>query len=606
MFEAISKFIPEEKVREIRQTCSIVEIISDYVSLKKTGINYRGLCPFHNEKTPSFFVNEDRKFFNCFGCGERGDVFSFLMKHENLNFQEAVRHLAKKTGINLPEKPLSPQQQKRLSEKEEFFSINEAAAKFYNNLLLNDKGAAKARNYLTERGIDIETITGYCLGFAPDSWSTIVNHFRNSKISLAGSHKIGLIGSKGNGQYYDRFRNRIIFPIFNVSQHIVGFGGRIIDKGEPKYLNSPESVIYSKRHNLYGLQAASKHILKEGNSVIIVEGYLDLLTLHQAGIKNVVAALGTALTEHQIQILTRYTSNIITVFDSDPSGEKAMIRSLEPFLKSAVSPRVVLLPAGYDPDSFVSQYGQQAFRDKLAGADFLLDFVIEKIIQKNQIATPRGKVEACEEIVPLLKNISDEMERDLYVQKVCRRVGVKESHILSKMGAASNRNRFVGPEKQHLDRYAASIKKAERLILGLMISRPETIDIIEKESLLEEFTDIDLKELGQLLCTEYKRQGEISMPNLMDMIEKESWKEIIAEISFEEEFKSDFFKTLEDCIRDLRLKKSDRERKKVKALLKQAETVHDDSLSLKYQRLYQDLLKEEKRIQQYKLNFQHN
>lgn len=605
MLETISKFIPEDKVREIRQTCSIVDVVSDYISLKKIGVNHRGLCPFHNEKTPSFFVNEDKKFFHCFGCGAKGDVFTFLMKYENLSFQEAARFLAKRAGIYLPEKPLSPQQKKRLSEREEYSSINEAAARFYNNLLSKDKRGEKARNYLKERGISLETIQEYHLGFAPESWDTLVKHFRSSNISLSGAQEIGLIISKGNAQYYDRFRNRIIFPILNVSSHIVGFGGRIIDEGEPKYLNSPESVMYSKRHNLYGLHAASQYIQKE-NKVIIVEGYLDLLTLHQAGIKNAVAALGTALTEQQIQILNRYTSNIITVFDSDPSGEKAMIRSLEPFLKSALSPRLILLPQGDDPDSFVRQHGQKAFRVMVDEAGLLLDFVIEKIIQKYQIATPRGKINACDEIVPLLKNISDKMERDLYVQKVSQRIGVKEAHVRSKMLTASKRSRIVSSERQVLESPLDFQKNAEKLILKIIISYPETINIIDKESLVEEFTDPDLKGVCKLLIKEYKQEGALSLPCLMDMIEEEPWKKIIAELSFKEDSPGDPVKVLEDCIRDLRLKKSSMERKKVNALLKQAEADHDESLTLKCTLEFQNLLKEKKRIQQYKLNFHQN
>ena len=605
MLETVSKFIPEDKVREIRQTCNIVEVISDYVSLKKIGVNYRGLCPFHNEKTPSFFVSEDKKFFNCFGCGTKGDIFTFLMKYENLSFQEAARLLAKRSGINLPEKPLSPQQRKRLSEREEYFSINQTAAKLYNNLLSKDKRGGEARNYLKERGISLETIQEYNLGFAPEGWDTLIKHFRSCNISLSGAQKIGLIISKGNERYYDRFRNRVIFPISNVSRHIVGFGGRIIDSGEPKYLNSPESVIYSKKYNLYGLHSASKHIQKEGK-VIIVEGYLDLLMLHQAGIKNSVAALGTALTEQQIQILNRYTPNIITVFDSDPSGEKAMIRSLEPFLKSALSPRLVLLPQGDDPDSFVRQHGQDAFRVKTDEAGLLLDFVIEKIIQKHQIATPRGKINACDEIVPLLKKISDGMERDLYVQKVSQRIGVKEAHIRLKMGTASNLDRTAGSERQPVESPLDSQKNAEKLILKIIISCPETINIVDKESLVEEFTDPDLKDICKFLINAYKQEGVLSLPCLMDMIEEEPWKKIIAEISFKDDSPGDPAKILEDCMRSIRLKKNGMELEKVNSLLKQAEAVHDESLSLKYQMEFQNLLKEKKEIRQHKVTFRQN
>jgi len=382
----------------------------------------------------------------------------------------------------------------------------------------------------------------------------------------------------------------------------VGFGGRIIDKGEPKYLNSSESVIYSKRHNLYGLNAASRQIQKEGQ-VIIVEGYLDLLALHQAGIKNAVATLGTALTEDQIRILNKNTSEIITVFDADPSGEKAMIRSLEPFLGSDISARLVLLPQGDDPDSFLQQHGQRAFREKIDGAGLLLDFVIEKIIQKNKIATPKGKRDACNEIGPLLKKISDEMERDLYVQKVCRRIGVQEEHVRLKMRIAPKPNRPVRPERQQPEIPLGSRGNAEKLILKLMISLPKIIDVIDRDSLLEEFTDTDLKELCKLLSRTYKQQGGLSLPYIMDIVEKESWKKIIAEDFFKDALPGDPEKILQDCIRNIRLKKNGRELEKVNSLLKQAEADHDEPLSHKCQREHTNLLKEKKQILQYKLNF---
>lgn len=602
MLETISKFIPEDKIREIRESSSIVEIISGYVSLKKVGINYKGLCPFHHEKTPSFFVNESRKFFHCFGCGVSGDVFTFLMKHEKLSFQETVRYLAKRVGVNLPEKPLNPQQQKRLSEREGYFSINEIIAKFYNSLLLKDKRGEKAKNYLKERGICLETIQEYSLGFAPEGWDTVVKYLRSRGISLISAQKIGLVISRGDGHHYDRFRNRIIFPIFNVSQHIVGFGGRIVNKGEPKYLNSPESVIYSKRQNLYGLHTATKHIQQEGK-VIIVEGYFDKLTLHQAGIKNVVATLGTALTEHQIHILKRYTTNVITVFDSDPSGEKAMTRSLEPFLKNEISPRLVLLPKGEDPDSFVKQHGEKVFRDKINGSGFLLDFVIERIIQKQQLNTPKGKITTCDEIVPLLKKISDRMEQDLYVQKVCQRIGVKEAHIRSRIETTGQKSLSAIHKKPNVATPTASPPNAEKLVLKLMLSHPETIDIIDKDSLVTEFTEPDFKDLGMLLIRTYKQQGELSFPSIMDIIEKESWKKIIAENSFINDIAGDPVKILEDCIKDIRLKKNNLKRERINLLLKQAEAVHDETLTLKYQLEFQDLLKEKKRIMQFKSNF---
>ena len=594
-------FIPEEKIREIRESVSIIGVISDYVSLKKKGANYQGLCPFHQEKTPSFSVNENKNFFYCFGCHESGDVFSFLMKKESLSFNEAAKMLAERVGIVIPEKPLTPQQVRTQSEKEELFEINKKAAKLYNNLLLKDSRAAKARQYLEKRSISTETIHTYELGYAPDSWDTLTKELKGSNKQLLLAQKTGLIVKKDNDRYYDRFRNRIIFPIINLSRNIAGFGGRIIDKGEPKYLNSPESVIYSKRHTLYGLPYAVKDI-KNKEKAIIVEGYLDVLSLHQVGIKNSVAPLGTALTEYQIQILSRYTQNIITVFDSDPSGVKAMIRSLEPFLANNIAPYLVLLPENEDPDSFVRTNGETAFMEKVNNAEHLLDFVIEKIIQKNQIATPRGRTDACDEIIPLLKKISDAMERDIYIQKISRRMNLKEEHIRSRMENTSAKKSFSDHEKKKTKTTSASNKNAEQLVLQLMLSHPKIINIVDKSSLIKEITDTDIKEICSMVLTEHREKGNFSLSALMEKIEQENFRKIIAENSFENHLAGEPTKILEDCIKDIRLKKNIKEQGKVRDLLRQAEAAKDENLSIKYLEESQKLLKEKKNIHQLKIN----
>jgi len=594
-------FIPEEKIREIRESVSIIGVISDYVSLKKKGANYQGLCPFHQEKTPSFSVNENKNFFYCFGCHESGDVFSFLMKKESLSFNEAAKMLAERVGIVIPEKPLTPQQVRTQSEKEELFEINKKAAKLYNNLLLKDSRAAKARQYLEKRGISTETIHAHELGYAPDSWDTLTKELKGSNKQLLLAQKTGLIVKKDNDRYYDRFRNRIIFPIINLSRNIAGFGGRIIDKGEPKYLNSPESVIYSKRHTLYGLPNAVKDI-KNKEKAIIVEGYLDVLSLHQVGIKNSVAPLGTALTEYQIQILSRYTQNIITVFDSDPSGVKAMIRSLEPFLANNIAPYLVLLPENEDPDSFVRTNGETAFMEKVNNAEHLLDFVIEKIIQKNQIATPRGRTDACDEIIPLLKKISDAMERDIYIQKISRRMNLKEEHIRSRMENTSAKKSFSDHEKKKTKTASASNKNAEQLVLQLMLSHPKIINIVDKSSLIKEITDTDIKEICSMVLTEHREKGNFSLSALMEKTEQENFRKIIAENSFENHLAGEPTKILEDCIKDIRLKKNIKEQGKVRDLLRQAEAAKDENLSIKYLEESQKLLKEKKNIHQLKIN----
>jgi DNA primase len=596
MSKALSSHIPEATIRHIREAGSIVEVVSDYVRLKKAGSSYRGLCPFHNEKTPSFFVSEGKKCFNCFGCGERGDVFAFLMKHENMGFQEAVRTVARRYGITVPEKPLSPDQQYKKSEKEQFFLINEAVAELYNRCLLNDPAAEKARRYLAERGISRQTIKDYCLGFAPQRWDTVVGYLRSKNLDWSRARKIGLIIQKDKSRFYDRFRNRIMFPIFNVSRHVLGFGGRIIDSGEPKYLNSPESELYSKRHSLYGLHAAAREISKN-DGAIIVEGYFDVLRLHQAGIVCAVASLGTALTEYQIQMLRRYTSRMVTVFDADASGEKAMMRSLEPFLKNNLFPRLVILPEGSDPDSFVKDHGPEAFSKRVEDAQQLLDYVIEKIIAKHTITHPQGKVAACDEIMPVLSMITDALTRDLYVQNVAQRIGVPERRLRERM-----RPHGTGPavrQQQDIEqprRGPAEFDRAEVLIIQLMTRHPPVNEIIMHEGIIEELSETTLRDIGRSILDRYRQDKSVVVADVLESLDSEQTKQYIAEIAFQEEGTADPVKVLGDCIRKVRLKNIKRERKKVNMLLKQAEANKDDTASTYYQQQYMELVKEQEKV----------
>ncbi len=594
MQESTSQFIPDEKIREIRETSSIVDVISDYISLKKVGVNHKGLCPFHNEKTPSLYVNENKRFFHCFGCGTSGDVFAFLMKHDNLSFAEAVRLLAKRYGIHLPEKPLNSRDRQRLSERESLFSINEAVANLYHGLLLNDPRAAKARQYLSQRGIGAETIQEHRIGFAPDSWDTVAQHLKSMALSPVLAGKLGLIVSKSGGQYYDRFRNRVMFPIWNVSRNIIGFGGRVIGQEEPKYLNSPESVVYNKGQNLYGLQSAGHYIQKEGRA-IIVEGYLDMLTLHQAGIKNTVAALGTALTEHQIQLLKRYTGDIITVFDADPAGEKAMARSLEPFLHNGISPRVIVLPKGEDPDSFVQKQGGAAFQEKIAGAGFLLDFVIERIIARHDISSPRGKVAVCDETVALLGQIADRMERDLYEQKIARRIGVSQAQIRSRSAGlpAKKTEAQAAPAKQ--ESATGQANNAELIILKILIAHPECIVRIN-DDIFEDFTQPDLKQLGVFITSSCRQEGGLDIRQLVESLDGQPMQKLLAQTAFFDNPPDDPAKALDDCMRAVRLQKLAGEKKRVSMLLKQAEAARDECASVAYQQQYVQLVEEQKKI----------
>lgn len=595
MPESRANLIPEDAIRSIRESCSIVDVISDYVSLKKTGINHRGLCPFHSEKTPSFFVNESRRTFYCFGCSEHGDVFAFLMKRENMSFMEAVRHLAQRCGIPLPERRLSPQEAARLEEREELFAITAEAARIYAELLQKDPRAGRARQYLSERGISAGTIETFEIGFAPDAWDTLTGRFRAKGVSLEKAQEIGLLASRKDGGNYDRFRNRVIFPIRNSARQVIGFGGRIIDQGEPKYLNSPESSIYSKRGSLYGLPLASQHISRE-NRVLVVEGYLDAITLYQAGILNVVAALGTALSEQHIQLLRRYSQNIIMVFDADTAGENAMVRSLEPFLAAQLTPRFILLPTGEDPDSFVKHNGPEKFKDYMDNAGPVLDHVVEKTIQNYAIADPAGKVAACDAVLAILAQLSDPLERQLYVQRLARRLGLQEQQVIARM-RDSRAGNVPGPELYKPEKRSDFHRNAEKLILQLMFTHPETSATISRSEILDDFADPAIQHLCRHLLEHSRNGARLDLETLMDAVPDATGKKLLAEAAYAESHEGPAQKILTDCIRDIRLKRNARARERVTALMKQAEASRDESAAREHQRVYQDLLQEMRQIQ---------
>lgn len=599
MQEKTTQYIPDEKIREIRETSSIVEVISDYIGLKKVGANHKGLCPFHNEKTPSFYVNDIKRFFHCFGCGASGDVFAFLMKHDNLSFAEAARLLAKRYGITLPEKPLNSRERQRLSERETFFKINEAVAQLYHGLLQQDARAAAAREYLASRGLGAGTIDEHEIGFAPDSWHTVTQYLKGTSFSPQLAARLGLVVDKGGGRYYDRFRGRIMFPIRNTSRNVIGFGGRVIGRGEPKYLNSPESVIYNKRQNLYGLHSAGQHIQRNGRA-IIVEGYLDALTLYQAGIKNAVAALGTALTEHQIQLLKRYSADIITVFDADQAGEQAMARSLEPFLKNGVAPRVIVLPQGEDPDSFVRRQGGGAFREEIEKAGYLLDFVIERIIARHDLASPRGTAGACDDIAPLLRQIADSLERDLYEQQVARRIGISPAQLRSRVPGRQAQKPGRAATPQARESATGSDGSAELLIIKLLVAHPENLGRIDG-SLFENFAQPDLRDLGLALAGMYRGSGSLDIAQLSESLADQRQKQLLARACFFENQPQEPVKALEDCIRALHLKKLAGEAKKISSGIKQAEAARDDAAVTALQQRHLQLKAERQQWFQFKL-----
>ena len=502
-------FIPEDKITEIRNRADIIDIVSESVLLKKAGRNFVGLCPFHSEKAPSFTVSSEKQMFYCFGCGEGGNAFRFLMKNEGLSFPEAVKRLARRYGIEIPTERLSATKKQQLSERERLLSINRAAMEFFCNNLLKESFGKKAQAYLNRRGFSLEITQQFNLGYIPGGWDRLFNYFSSRRIPLALVEKAGLIIPRRSGSgYYDRFRERIIFPIFDLGLQVIGFGGRVMDESLPKYLNSPESPVYSKSRSLYGLHRG-KQKCRETETVYIVEGYLDLIKLHQFGIENSVATLGTSLTEDHIRLLKGFAGRAILVFDSDDAGLKAAHRTVGIFMKEEMEARVMVLPKEQDPDSFLSEFGYQAFMDHSDKAMGMMQFLTETAVEKYGLSV-EGKIRILKDMQAPLASIQDGVDRSLYTKALAERIGVDETAVLEKVRSAAVQEFMQRKRQPGQAENSSSVKRENSIVEGrghrmeshiiaMMLQFPDILPEVERKGILDRFVNDSLQAIGRLV-----------------------------------------------------------------------------------------------------------
>src|SRR3990172_8369298 len=412
--------IPESKIEEIRDSVDIVDVISQFVQLRKRGKNYVGLCPFHTEKTPSFTVSDEKQIFHCFGCHTGGNVFKFLMEYKKISFIEAVQELAEQLGIPLEFQESGYEEQQ--SEQEILYDINTEAAKYFLNNLLNDEEGEEARNYLQKRNLKQQTIRAFGLGYTLRGWENFINFAKGKGIDLDKTTELGLTGKSSDGRYYDKLPGRLIFPIFSPNGRVVAFAGRILNPEEQgaKYINSPESIVYSKSRVLYGLSHAKDEI-RRLNKAILVEGYMDLISLYQNGVKNVVAVSGTALTDEQVQLLSRYTKNVVLLFDADTAGIKASMRSIELLLKRDIEVKIATLPSGEDPDSYINKFGKDEFDELIRKAQNFLEYQTAYYESQHYFEDHNKTAEAIRELVKLLALIEDELKRNLLFNSIAKK-----------------------------------------------------------------------------------------------------------------------------------------------------------------------------------------
>ncbi len=425
--------IPQETIQLILETARIEEVVGEFVPLKRRGVNLLGNCPFHNEKTPSFTVSPAKGIYKCFGCGAAGNSVKFLMEHEQYNYPEALKYLAKKYHIAVEEKELSPEQKQATTERESLYHVSEFAKDFFVKTIWEDvKGKAIGLSYLRERGLSDALIKKFELGYSPNEWTAFTDYAQTNSYPLESLRKTGLTIVKENNKVFDRFKGRVMFPIHNLSGRIIGFGGRILSKEKTaaKYVNSPESDIYSKSKVLYGIYFARQAILKADNC-LLVEGYTDVISMHQSGIENVVASSGTSLTHDQIKLIKRFTSNITILYDGDPAGIKASFRGIDMILEQAMNVKIVLFPEGEDPDSFARAHSATEVNAFLeAEADDFIRFKT-RLLQEEAAQDPIKKGALVKEIVQTISIIPDEIMRSVYVKECSILLDIPEQALVN-------------------------------------------------------------------------------------------------------------------------------------------------------------------------------
>ncbi len=565
-------------VEKIKAAIDIVAVISEYVHLNKRGRSYVGLCPFHKEKTPSFNVDSHKQTYKCFGCDKGGDAISFVMEMKGLSFLEAVQELAARFGI-----PVDLTKTAKSSENRKFYDINRYAMGFYEHSLHSGPGE-RAREYLRSRGLSEETIRAFHIGYAPDSWDGLSSVLRKKGIPLEVAFTCGLVIQRPSGGYYDRFRDRVIFPIQDISSEVIGFGARIMGSGEPKYINSPESPVFKKRKILYNLCGAKNGIRQAG--VTIVEGYMDVVSLHNAGLTAAVATLGTALSEDHVNLLTRFTDNITLVFDGDSAGKSAMLRALEPFLSNDVIPKVAVLPAGKDPDD-IARTDPGMWNQLTGEARSIWDFIFDESFSRRDPSKLETQNAIIKELVPMISRMKDQIYRDLLAQRLAVRLGVSPEMVLGQIRPQGKGTLRDVPQPRREKGSPEDI-----LLLKLMLSDDEAIRLVKDLGLTGAIRNNELSELAAYLIQQGTR-------GLDDMRCPDHIRSYAMEIKAEGEFPGDRKKALIDTLCRFKTLSIETDIRRIQRDLAQAEKNDDKSRRNDLLKERQEKMLEKKHVRNY-------
>ena len=584
--------IPNEIIDQILDKTDIVEIISQHVQLKRAGQNFKACCPFHQEKTPSFMVSRAKQIYHCFGCGAGGNVIGFLMNHEKMDFIDAIKILSDKTGIALPRSNSSQSATNTLADK--MYNANDIACGFYEENLTKEYGAS-AHQYFVRRGITERIRKHFRLGYAVDSWQGILNFCKAKNVTPEVLQKTGLIlKNDTTGNIYDRFRNRVMFPIFDVRGRVLGFGARALDDSLPKYLNSPETHIYKKGRQLYGLNFAKDAIRKQ-NYVVIVEGYFDIILPFQNEIKNIVATLGTALTPEQIGALKRFTKNVIMVYDADQAGQAATLRGLDLLIEEEMNVRIAILPKGKDPDSFVREKGRAEFIKVLKDSKDLFDYKLGTLTAKFKSNEPQGKARIIGEMLPTLAKIKNAVLQSGYLKKMAEELQIDEESIRSeikKINVGGTRSFSRPKEIKETVKYK-SATPAELTLLAIALEDPHAIKEIEEKLSISTFSDVSVRRILDKVRELESENRKIMPSHLMSSFDDKRIEGIISEAVGIAETIQDKERVFGDCLRHIKTSNLKDSLKVIQLKIKEASRTDDtakvDSLVAEYSNLIKEI-----------------
>ena len=564
----------DEILDEVRNSNDIVDVISQYISLKRSGRNYFGLCPFHNEKSPSFSVSPDKQIFHCFGCGVGGNVISFISKIEGIGFKEAIEVLAERANIKLPTIDNNIDSKKE-ELKAKVYKVNSFTAEFYHKKLY-EPSSKIAQEYVKKRQLNNETLKSFRIGFS-GKFDELYQALHKEGFKDEEILESGLVNKNENGKYIDRYRNRLMIPIFDERNRVIAFGGRVLDDSKPKYINSPENIVYSKGRHLFGLNVAKKG---ETKRLLIVEGYMDAISLHQRGITNVVASLGTALTTQQGWLLRKNAEQVILGFDSDGAGQTAIMRAMEVMQNMGCDMRVLQMSGAKDPDEYVLKYGSARFQKLLDEAISLIEFKI-KVLQKDlNLENASDKIKFLNEIAKLISKIDNTMEREIYIEKIAKGYNISKEAIYAEVNKLQYSNRqtskILEKEKTAIRRniiknsnqISEEVRKRENTIIWVLINSTETYRVIKDNIKVEDFKDETNKEILKQIYEEIEK-GNSNVMSVLDHTDNEEIQNHLTEIMAADYGITDNKKAIEDLLKKYELEKLENKRNSLLLALNQ-------------------------------------